>query len=51
MGDAANQMCQLFEAKIVVVRCQLVPSPEAIFLLWKNPTKYRPGKDYPITGS
>lgn len=32
---AANQMCQRFEAEITVVRCLLVPSPEAVFLLWK----------------
>lgn len=35
LGDAANQMCQRFEAEITVVRCLLVPSPEAVFLLWK----------------
>lgn len=35
VGHAAHHIYYLFEAKITAVKCELVPSPEAIFLLCK----------------
>lgn len=36
VGNAANHIRYLFEAKITAVECELVPIPEAIFLLWRR---------------